>query len=300
MAKAKVFESAFERYTAVQPPIGCGGSGTVYEVTDSDGVRLALKLVDGSRMSRQKLKRFHNEIQFCLHPRSTHIVRVLDYGKGEGSQLFCVMPYYPSTLRKQIRDGISPDEVLRLYAQILDSVEAVHLLGACHRDIKPENILYDAETKRLVLADFGIARFKEDDLLTTVDTAPDEKLGNFAYAAPEQRFAGREVDHRADIYALGLILNEMYTGHIPQGTGFRTIKDIAPEYEYLDGFVDKMIQQQPEQRSQSVGLIKEELIGRGNRFMDLQRLDRLRNQVVPQSEISDPLIIDPHCCPVKD
>ena len=291
--KAKVFTSAFETYTSVKPPIGYGGCGTVFEVTDSDGVKLALKVVDGSRISRQKLKRFRNEIQFCLHPRSNHIVRILDYGKGEGGQLFCVMPYYPSTLRKQIKAGIPPGEVLRLYSQILDSVEAAHLLGACHRDIKPENILYDVEANRLVLADFGIARFKEDDLLTIVDTSADERLGSFAYAAPEQRFAGKEVDHRADIYALGLLLNEMYTGHIPQGTGFRTIKDIFPEHEYLDGLVDKMIQQQPEQRPASVRHIKEELIWRGIQFVNSQHLDRLKNEVVPDTEINDPLVIEP-------
>ena len=72
--------------------------------------------------------------------------------------------------------------------------------------------------------------------------------GSPAYAAPEQRIAGKAVDQPADIYALGLILNEMFTGEIPQGAGFRKIKDAAPDFAYLDELVDLMMQQQPEQR----------------------------------------------------
>ncbi len=203
------------------------------------------------------------------------------------------MPYYSSTLRDRIKTGIQRSEVLPLYDQILSGVEAAHLLGVCHRDIKPENLLYSVETNELVLADFGIARFREEDLHTTVDTGPNERLANFAYAAPEQRSVGRAVDHRADIYALGLVLNEMYTGQIPQGAGFRRIKDVAPEFAYLDGLVEVMIQQQPEQRPASITKVKEELIGRGHQFVELQRLSQMRKEVVPESEINDPLITDP-------
>jgi serine/threonine protein kinase len=220
-------------------------------------------------------------------------VRVLDYGSSAEGLLFYVMPYYPNNLRERIDSGIEPSEVLALYTQILDGVEAAHLLGACHRDIKPENLLYDSERRIVVLADFGIARFKEEDLHTTVKTGSDERLANFAYAAPEQRLLGKVVDHRADIYALGLILNEMYTGQIPQGTGFRQIKDVAPEFGYLDELVELMVRQQPEERPQSLSKVKEELIGRGNQFIQFQRLETLKNQVVQETEINDPMIADP-------
>ena len=145
----------------------------------------------------------------------------------------------------------------------------------------------------MVLADFGIARFTEDELLTIVETGPNERLANFAYAAPEQRIAGKAVDQPADIYALGLILNEMFTGEIPQGAGFRTIKDAAPDFAYLDELVDLMMQQQPERRIQSAAKAKQELIGRGNNFVNLQRLDTLKKKVVPESEIGDPILADP-------
>jgi eukaryotic-like serine/threonine-protein kinase len=72
-----------------------------------------------------------------------------------------------------------------------------------HRDLKPENILYDRNADRLVVADFGIAHFEEDQLLTAVETKDRERLANFKYAAPEQGIRGRPVDHRADIFAFG-------------------------------------------------------------------------------------------------
>src|SRR5262249_36202023 len=189
-------------------------------------------------------------------------------------------------------NGIPAADVLPLFNQILDAVEAAHLLSVYHRDIKPENILCDTQGD-LVLADFGIAHFQEDELLTTVNTGPNERLANFAYAAPEQRFAGEAVDHRADIYALGLILNEMYTKHVIHGTGFRRIKDTAAAFAYLDDLVDSMIQQQPNQRPQTVRRIKEELVARGNEFVKLQKLDELKRQAVPESDIDDPIVNDP-------
>ncbi|SRR6266550_1379266 len=288
----KVFETAFDTYTVVRQ-VGSGGSGVVFLVTATDGQQHALKVLDRSKTPRQKVKRFQNEIQFCQRQASERIVRVSDYGQAPDGSIFYVMPYYGSTLRDLIKKKLPMGERLSLFVQVLDSVEAAHLLGVCHRDIKPENLLYDSATNRVVLADFGIARFTEDELLTIVETGPNERLANFAYAAPEQRIAGKTVDQPADIYALGLILNEMFTGEIPQGAGFRKIKDAAPDFAYLDELVDLMMQQQPEQRIQSVAKVKQELIGRGNNFVNLQRLGTLQKKVVPESEISDPILADP-------
>jgi serine/threonine protein kinase len=293
MAKmTKIYETAFETYTVLRQ-VGSGGSGVVFLVKTSDGQDRALKVLDRSKTPRQKVKRFQNEIQFCQRQASERIVHVLDYGQAPDGSIFYVMPYYASTLRDLIKKPLPMNERLSVYVQVLDSVEAAHLLGVFHRDIKPENLLYDCSTKQIVLADFGIARFKEDELLTIVETGPSERLANFAYAAPEQRIAGKAVNLPADVYALGLILNEMFTGEIPQGTGFRKIKDTAPDFAYLDELVDMMVQQRPEQRIQSVSKVKQELIARGTTFVNLQRLDTLKKQVVPESEVSDPIIADP-------
>jgi serine/threonine protein kinase len=203
------------------------------------------------------------------------------------------MPLYDGSLRDLLKAGISPHKVLNYFAQILDGVEAAHIQSVVHRDLKPENILYAAGNDRLVIADFGIARFEEDELYTAVETKDSTRLANFQYAAPEQRSRGTEPDQRADIYALGLILNEMFTGEIPSGTGYKTIAKVTSDYEYLDGMIEAMMRQSPQDRISSIEEIKNQLIGRKNEFITRQRLSELKNTVVPVTELDDPLIADP-------
>jgi serine/threonine protein kinase len=166
------------------------------------------------------------------------------------------------------------------------------LQGVWHRDVKPENILFSATTNELVVADFGIAHFEDEELLTAVETKNDERLANFLYAAPEQKLRGQKVDSKADVYAVGMILNEMFSGTVPLGTSFRRVSDAAPEYAYLDGLIDLMLRQDPALRP-SLGDVKRELIARGNEFLSVQRLNSLRSEVIPESEVDDPIIRNP-------
>src|SRR5262249_14950910 len=159
--------------------------------------------------------------KFLSNNRHPNIVTVTDFGIADAENLkgpFYVMKRYDGSLREQLAAGMPPDRVLGFFAQMLDGVEAAHLLGAIHRDLKPENFLFDARTQTLAIADFGIANFAERHLLTMVETTAQQRLANFMYAAPEQRTPGRETTNTADIYALGLILNEMFTGAVPHGT----------------------------------------------------------------------------------
>lgn len=292
--KGLTFETAFNSYTE-KGQLGCGGTGVVYEVEDVEGRRYALKVVD-PRVDARKLRRFKNEISFCSTSRHKNIIQVLDYGlstSGEDHAAFYVMPLYAGTLRKLISHGVAPHDVLPLFAQVLDGVEAAHLLDVWHRDLKPENILCEPSTDTLVVADFGIAKFKEEDLYTAVETKDRERLANFVYSAPEQRARGRQVDSRADIYALGLILNEMFTREVIQGAGFTTIASVSSDYAYLDEIVDGMVQQDPGRRPDSIRTIKERLIARQNEFVSLQKLDRLKTEVVPEASIDDPIIKNP-------
>ena len=222
--KELTFETAFNIYTRrAKLPLGSGDTGVVYEVEDVEGKSYALKVLN-PRVDTKKRKRFKNEISFCSGQTHRNIVQVIEYGlspSGVGQSPFYVMPLYTGTLRTLMSKRIDAQAVLPLYSQILDGVEAAHLQGVCHRDLKPENILYEPDTNTLVVADFGIASFKEEDLYTAVETSEGERLANFLYSAPEQRARGKEVGSKADIYALGLILNEMFTGEVPQGAGFR-------------------------------------------------------------------------------
>jgi serine/threonine protein kinase len=290
------FESAFEKYGVANPvPVGSGGSGVVYEVRDGDGNRYALKVINIGADTK-KLKRFKNEIFFCFANIHPNIVRVLDYGVSivEGkSRPFYVMPFYPATLRAKLSRSISAADVLRIFTLILDGVEAAHLLNVVHRDLKPENVLCDENAATLVIADFGIARFKEEDLHTAVETHNHERLANFLYSAPEQRERGREIDERTDIFALGLMLNELFTGKVPQGSGFKRITEVSPDHAYLDALVDEMMQQDPTKRPKSVKEVKLNLVARGNEFVGLQKLDRLKASVISDRVIGDAIVERP-------
>jgi len=277
------FETAFDTYT-VKGVIGEGGTGRVFLVVDSAGNSYALKCLFPDLSTSQRNRRFRNEINFCAKQSHSNIIRVIDSGAAEwdGTKVpFYVMPYYPATLRNLLDRKIPPTLILPLFAQILDGIEAAHLLKVTHRDLKPENILCDEKGEKLVVADFGIAHFEEEVILTAVETRKADKLANLRYSAPEQRVRGAEVDHRTDIFALGLILNEMYTGTTPQGEGYATVASVAPNASYLDALVSRMIQHAANARPGSIGEIKGELIGRKNAFVARQELDAKRREVVP-------------------
>lgn len=285
----RLFETATNTYTS-EGEKGRGGAGVVYSVVDGEGHRFALKCL--SAASSLKRRRFKNELSFCQQEQHRNIIRVVDSGVvvgGKESLPFYVMPMYDCTLRTLIKNGIQEDRVLPLFDQILSGVEAAHLKGVFHRDLKPENILYDRGADRLAVADFGVAHFAEDELLTAVETKDQERLANFTYAAPEQRIRGDNVDNRADIFALGLILNELFTQVVPLAAGHPLIASAAPNHAYLDELVERMILHSPTDRPRSLGNVKEELLRRGNEFVALQRLDAARRAVVPAFDPDDPL-----------
>src|SRR5260370_4254575 len=214
LRKSIVFETPFTQYIGTDI-IGEGGAGRVYKATGDDSNAYAIKLLDSTKATGEKMKRFKNEVEFCRRNRHPNIIAVSDNGNvvdGKKDSPFYVMPLYAGSLRTLLAAGISPDKVLYYFSQLLDGVEAAHLQKVVYRDLKPENVLYDEVQDRLLVADFGIAHFEVEDVYTDADTSPNDKLANFQYAAPEQRRRGAKVEYPADIYALGLILNEMFTG----------------------------------------------------------------------------------------
>ncbi len=287
--KLKTLQTAFNTYQ-IQEMLGEGGAGRVYRVIDTSGGIYAAKVLKAGQSSKKR-KRFKNEIDFCSYNRHKNIIKVVDYGviNYDDPAPFYIMPYYPTNLRKLMQQGIQHEQVLVFFSQILNGIEAAHLRSVWHRDIKPENILYDEENDQLLVADFGIAHFAEELLQTLVETSPHERLANFQYAAPEQRSKGREVDHRADIYALGLILNELFTKEVLQGSRYKTIASVAPVFAYLDDVIDKMIRQLPDERLVSISIVKGELNRRGKVFFSAQKVSELKDTIIPESEIDDPL-----------
>lgn len=283
--KLPSFETPFETYQATKT-IGEGGAGRVYEVVNSSDETFALKCLVPERITSERLKRFKNEIGFCQTQEHVNIIHIIDTGVITVKKTKCpfyVMKKYSGTLRT-LMEKMQPHGALPAFSQILDGVEAAHLSGVWHRDLKPENVLWESSDDNLAIADFGIAHFEEDAIYTAVETKNAARMANFRYSAPEQRLRGAEVDKRADIFSLGLILNELFTGEVPQGSGYKRIEEVDTSYSYLDDIVESMIQQSQKKRPVSISEIKKELIGRKNEFIALQRYNELKNQVVRTAE----------------
>lgn len=249
LKKKTTVYTAFSEYT-IDKQINQGGNGTVFLVHDQNNEEFALKAIDRNKTSNEKLKRFKNEIVFCENNVNPNIIRVLDHGaytENDVNVVFYIMPVYGQTLRDLMHKGIAAERVLPIITGILSGLRFAHEKGVWHRDIKPENILIDKDGKS-VIADFGIAHFSSDELATLVETKQSDRMANFQYAAPEQRAKGVSVDGRADIYAVGLILNEMFTKKLPLGSNYKKIAEVNQEYSWLDPIVDLMLQQLPSNR----------------------------------------------------
>ena len=247
--KGTVVHTAFSDYTIIKQ-VGAGGNGKVFSASNGDGKDVAIKFIDKND-SIAKRKRFKNEIHFCEHHNCKNIVTIIDRGyfdENGTEYIFYVMPLYHQTLRDKMKSGLAPHQAIDIFVGIIQGLNEAHKCGVFHRDIKPENILFAEGSNVPVICDFGIAHFSEDELLTTVETKKTDRLANFQYAAPEQRQRGGQVDGRADVYAAGLILNEMFTGEIVQAKGYTTIADIDPDYDYLDTLFDEISGQNPENR----------------------------------------------------
>jgi len=245
--KGAILYTAFDEYKLVKQ-IGQGGNGIVFSAENIVGINVALKLVDRTALGEEKNKRFKNEIFFCQNSNHQNIIKIIDAGAYGEKYAFYVMPLGIETLRDRIKKGISADSAVEIFVALLHGITYAHDKNVCHRDIKPENILFMDKGNQAIIADFGIAHFCAEEALTIIETKKCDRLANFQYAAPEQRHKGMEVDGRADVYALGLILNEMFTGKIVAGGKYERIADVEKKYGFLDSVFEKIYCQNPKDR----------------------------------------------------
>ncbi|MBI4553534.1 MAG: serine/threonine-protein kinase [Candidatus Latescibacteria bacterium] len=193
--------------------LGGGGMGIVYKARDLRLDRfVALKFLppELTRDSDAK-QRFMQEAKAASALDHPNICTIHEIDETSDGHLFIVMAYYPGeTLKKTIARGpLSVDDALDIAVQIAQGLAKAHEAHIVHRDIKPANVMFT--TDRLVkIVDFGLAKLAGQPKLTRVGTT----LGTVAYMSPEQARA-EEVDHRTDIWALGVVLYEMITGLLP-------------------------------------------------------------------------------------
>ncbi|MFL5507288.1 MAG: protein kinase domain-containing protein, partial [Gemmatimonadales bacterium] len=204
-----------DRYR-LERELGQGGMATVYLAEDLRHRRkVAVKVLRPELATALGPDRFLREIEVAAQLHHPHILPLYDSGEADGF-LFYVMPYEAGqSLRERLeRETELPvRDVVRLLHDIADALSHAHQHGLVHRDIKPENVMLSG--RHALVTDFGVAKAVSDatgrEKLTTIGVA----LGTPVYMAPEQATADPNIDHRADIYALGVLAYELLTGQPP-------------------------------------------------------------------------------------
>jgi serine/threonine protein kinase len=237
--------------------IGAGGMGSVYKARQPKLNRLvALKILYLDLAADPAFaERFNREAQMLGLLNHANIVAIYDFGK-QAEFFFLLMEFVDGVnLRQAMQAGsFSPTEALAVVPEICAALQYAHDEGVMHRDIKPENILIDTRG-RVKIADFGIAKMvgdKQESLNLTVSGAV---MGTPTYMAPEQLENTGEVDHRADIYSLGVVFYELLTGELPIGR-FEAPSERVPMDSRVDDVVLRTLEKQREKRYQSAGALK--------------------------------------------
>jgi serine/threonine protein kinase len=223
--------------------LGRGGMGIVYKARQKALDRIvAIKILAGEWQDAPGFaERFEKEAKLLAKLNHPNIVTIHDFGNA-GGLFHIVMEFIDGVnVRDLLRDGKMPaEQALAIVPPICDALQFAHDHGIVHRDIKPENILLDREG-RVKIADFGIATLAGDAA---------DRSGTPAYMAPEQEVHAARIDHRADIFALGVVLYEMLTGERPTTSPVAPSKRVRIDVR-LDEVVLRALENTPELRFQS-------------------------------------------------
>ncbi|MFO0578865.1 MAG: serine/threonine-protein kinase [Polyangia bacterium] len=203
-----------------------GSFSRVYEGHDpSTGQKVAIKVLDPEACAHAEIvARFLNEARLLSTLSQPHLVRAVAIGGLPSGEPYVVLEWMPSTLASHLDAGALPvATALRLAGQIAAGVVELHSRGLVHRDLKPANVLLDREqlaTAQAKLADLGLAKYLRPDeasasALLYVSTVRGTRLGTWEYMPPELWIDAKEVEGRADIYSLGILLFQMLTGRVP-------------------------------------------------------------------------------------
>ena len=241
--------------------LGRGGMAEVYKARHMRMGRLvALKVLPGRFLEDDEIRtRFEREARAGAQLEHDHIVTTYDVGVFDGRPYLAVAFIDGQTLAERLRtqDRPLPEETIQLIAPIAEALAYAHRNGVIHRDVKSSNIMIRAEDKRPILIDFGIAQASFTHKLTRMG----EMLGTPRYMSPEQASA-QEIDHRSDLYSLGVVLYECLTGTVPfqspstevllaniKHEPHRPVRERVPDVPlWLSEVVDRCLAKKPEDR----------------------------------------------------
>lgn len=238
--------------------LGQGGMGVVYKARQRQLDRLvALKIlppqIGRTEAFAERFTREARSLARLSHPR---IVMIYDFGHTESGLYYFIMEFVDGTdLRRVIQSGeLSTSEALTIIPQICEALQYAHEEGIVHRDIKPENILLNRKGQ-VKIADFGLAKLLDRPATVYTLTRADQRMGTPHYMAPEQIEHPHKVDHRADIYSLGVVFYEMLTGELPLGRFPPPSQKVQVDVR-LDEVVLKTLEKEPELRYQHASEVK--------------------------------------------
>jgi hypothetical protein len=244
----------------VEARLGAGGMGTVYRaVPEAGGRPVALKFLAAPLSADPDLRgRFAREVKVMRGLSHPGIVRVLADGECEGMPWFAMELLAGSDLGARIKRGpLDAAEIAALFPPLLDALAHAHRNNLVHRDLKPANVLLDTRGAPH-LADFGIARPVGEAARTRL-TETAAVLGTLAYMAPEQR-AGADVDARADLFSVGVMLYEAVTGRVPLGAFPPASKAARGFSRAFDRVIERLLAPDPDARFASAEEAKRALI----------------------------------------
>lgn len=248
--------------------LGHGGMGAVYQARQTKLDRLvALKIIRPESAGDPAFaERFLREARTLAKLSHPSIVGIHDFGEVEATGqseenstatlYYFVMEYVDgANLRQLIEAGeLAPETAIGIVPQVCEALQFAHNQGVVHRDIKPENILVDSRGQ-VKIADFGLARLTDSSRRDQTLTATHQVMGTPRYMAPEQMEGSHDVDHRADIYSLGVVFYEMLTGQVPAGHFDPPSKKVQIDVR-LDEVVLRSLAREPERRYQQVSEVK--------------------------------------------
>src|SRR5262249_40419348 len=223
MNKPSLTANATISHYRIVSRIGAGGMGEVYLARDTRLDRtVALKILPAEvAADAERMRRFVQEAKAASalsHPNVAHIYEI---GEANGTNFIAMEYVEGQTLEAKLKGrALGSAEIVEIALQVADALDEAHSKGITHRDIKPSNVMITARSQAKVL-DFGLAKVAANrrepltsDMPTARKTDPGVVMGTVQYMSPEQAL-GRDVDHRTDIFALGVVMYEMSTGRLP-------------------------------------------------------------------------------------
>lgn len=264
---SSILESRFQ----VMQELGRGGMGIVFLAYDKQlKDNVAIKVLSPFLShDEESLERMRREVTAARKITHSNVIKIFDLAEAGGLH-YITMEYFPGENLRQLilrRGKLTMQETMQIVFQICDGLAAAHGQGIIHRDLKSHNIILN-DRGHLKIIDLGLARTNQLEGMTATGLI----MGTPEYMSPEQ-VMGRRTDERSDLYSLGVILYEMFSGHVPFSgdspinVGFKHLKEewiplktVCPQLpDELSAIVDRLLQKDPAHRYQSVQDLRRDL-----------------------------------------